>query len=257
MPAHKLEGGRTFHDMNQQSINAEEALLAMHFAVNAAAHNAGLREVLGTRCNTQYTRLPKDVDWPDRTSLGAWLMRLTGMRRKNDRPILARTLRFLPMQSNLLLHGVDLTGADFREVNLNGVDLSRAGLQRADLSSAMLHRASLCGANLSEADLENVGLRLAQVVRADLRRTNLQGAGLYGVELGGADLGCAQLGKADLVSAYMRRSNVGGADVADAILRGATFDSDQLSVTTGRPACLPDGTQPTDDNWRGPLPHDE
>ncbi len=200
LPMQRIEGLKSFQVANEHAIAAEEALLALHCAVNQAAYKAGELGVLGRDGQGQNVeRLPFDVDWPDRTSLGTWLARLTGMGEYGDRPVATRSLRFLPL-TRVMLRGANLEGANLVGANLNGANLNRANL-----------------------------------VRANLLRANLNGANLVGAHLVGADLSGADLSVANLVRANLRQ---------------ATIDLVALSKTIGRPAYLPDGTQPKDDNWR-------
>jgi hypothetical protein len=66
---------------------------------------------------------------------------------------------------------------------LEGADLRRAHLERADLYEAHLEGAGLYGAHLERADL-----REAHLEGADLRRAHLEEADLYEAHLEGADL---------------------------------------------------------------------
>ncbi len=111
------------------------------------------------------------------------------------------------------LTGADLTGADLRGANLrfanlkeakliarlNGADLIKAHLWKANLSFADLNGADLIKANLTGADL-----RGAKLSSADLSRANLTGADLRGANLNGADLSRANLSSADLRDANLR-----------------------------------------------------
>ena len=97
------------------------------------------------------------------------------------------------------LSGANLNGADLREANLEGTNLSKANLFQADLRIANLQ-----GANLREANL----------FKADLRVADLRGA-----NLSQADLGGAYLFKADL-----RKANLTGTDLKTADLTGVQLD---------------------------------
>ena len=110
--------------------------------------------------------------------------------------------------TNRDLQGVDLSGAW-----LDGADLSGANLQGADLSGAFLWSAHLDGANLASA--------------------NLAGGLLFDADLSGADLHVANLGRADLL-----RADLSGAD-----LSGATVTDRQLSQAASlEGATMPDGS---------------
>ena len=97
-------------------------------------------------------------------------------------------------------------GADLRNADLCGANLSDADLRSADLRGA-----NLCGANLSDADLCGADLR-----GADLRSADLCDADLRGANLCDADLRGANLSDADLCDADLRGANLCGANLSDA-----------------------------------------
>lgn len=68
---------------------------------------------------------------------------------------------------NSNFESADLTGANFRSANLRQSDLQRAQFVDADLSDADLNSASLAGANLAGAILDNADLRNSNL--ADIR----------------------------------------------------------------------------------------
>jgi hypothetical protein len=78
---------------------------------------------------------------------------------------------------------VDLAGVDLTRANLWGANLTRANLTRANLT-----RANLAGANLAGAYLAGANLAGAYLAGADLTGANLAGAYLTGADLAGADL---------------------------------------------------------------------
>ncbi len=71
------------------------------------------------------------------------------------------------------LVGVNLRGANLREVKLKGADLRNADLAGADLRNATLSRADLYNANLSEADLSSADLTDAHFSNTNLTAANL------------------------------------------------------------------------------------
>lgn len=77
-----------------------------------------------------------------------------------------------------------LSGADMRQVNLEGIDLSGCDLSEADLS-----RANLSGCRLVGANLERANLAEARMVHTQLDLTRLRDACLDKAELGQGDLG--------------------------------------------------------------------
>ncbi len=99
--------------------------------------------------------------------------------------------------------GADLSGARFREADLEGGDFSGADLRRADLSEtralsvsfrgADLRGAELAYAKLSGADFSGADLRGASLVFADLRGADFKGADLTGAFAPGAQFFGARL----------------------------------------------------------------
>jgi len=74
-------------------------------------------------------------------------------------------------------------GIDLRRLNLRGIILSDAHLERAHLREATLERA-----HLEDAHLERAHLQYAYLEGADLEGAHLEGADLEGAHLEGADL---------------------------------------------------------------------
>ena len=105
----------------------------------------------------------------------------------------------------------DLTYADFRDSHLIDVNLRRAKLRGADLSS--MKKAGgftvLNLANLEGADLEGADLRGILAEDTDFRNANLTGANFSGAVLSGA---------------IFRRANVTDADFSDVELASVTMD---------------------------------
>src|SRR5205823_8413413 len=121
--------------------------------------------------------------------------------------------------------GLDLRGADLRQVNLSGLplarmlggrnwvaqfpptdeqrDIARLHLEGADLGGAHLEEAFLGGAHLEEAFLGG-----AHLEGADLTGAHLEGADLTGAHLEGADLTGAHLEGANLVGAYLEGASL-------------------------------------------------
>jgi uncharacterized protein YjbI with pentapeptide repeats len=110
--------------------------------------------------------------------------------------------RQLPDLGGVHLDGVDLSGADFSDVNLGGAHLNGANLRGAFLSNA-----NLGGAFLSDTDLSG----------ARLIRSNLGGAFLNDADLRGADLDHANLSEAHLSNADLRGANLYFADLSGSI----------------------------------------
>ena len=103
-----------------------------------------------------------------------------------------------------------------------------------DIDGWEVMRADLRRANLRGADLVSADLRRANLRGADLRGAFLIGADLRGADLSGADLSfaflrSADLSGADLVSTDLRRANLRGADLNFAFLRSADLSGADLS----------------------------
>ncbi len=136
----------------------------------------------------------------------------------------ARLSKTVLIMTKAYLQKADLTGA-----HLQGVDLRNAYLQGTDLRDAKLQRGLLSEARLQGANLESVQLQGATLYRAQLQGTDhlalaeLQGADLSEASLQGADLRGASLQGANLTSARLQ-----GADLSEASLQGAILSFTQL-----------------------------
>jgi len=105
-----------------------------------------------------------------------------------------------------------------------GVQIGLA-VKWARQNGADLRDANLSGANLSDADLRDANLRGADLRGADLRDANLRGAYLSGANLRGADLR----------GAYLRGAYLSGANLRGAYLSGAnlrSFKADFWAILT-------------------------
>lgn len=122
---------------------------------------------------------------------------------------------------------VDWSGCD-----LNGANLSHAGLIDANLSNAFLSRADLTSASIVGADLTN----------ANLTSAILNDASLYSANLTDANLTNASLIETYMDSANLTNANLTGANLIDAVLAGANL----TGVVWNNTIC-PDGTN-SDDN---------
>lgn len=143
-----------------------------------------------------------------------------------------------PDLSKANLKEADLEGINFAEANLARINLSyanlagailieanlaRANLREAYLNSAFLEKANLKGANLNEADLNDAHLTKANLSKAHLVATDLNGADLRDADLSGADLSLAFLYGAYLNRANLNRANLSGAALTRADLNGANL----------------------------------
>jgi uncharacterized protein YjbI with pentapeptide repeats len=127
------------------------------------------------------------------------------------------------------LNGVDIRGADLRGANLNGVDIRGADLRGAnlngvDIRGADLSRADLRGVNLRGADLRGANLNGVDIRGADLRRANLNGVDIRGADLRGANLNGVDIRGADLRRVNFSRANLNGVDLLNADLRRANLN---------------------------------
>ncbi|MEM6352804.1 MAG: pentapeptide repeat-containing protein [Cyanobacteria bacterium P01_D01_bin.14] len=183
----------TFHQANQQSKNAEVALLA---ALSSCAW-----------C----TQTLSNIDWPSVDAFGDWLCRLYGQRKQQSEN--AGALNYLNHLNlnDCNLFCADLAGARLIRARLDGASLDgarldgailvRASLVGASLVGASLVRTRLGGARLNDANLDDVNL-----VRASLVRANLDGTSLVRANLDSANLKSVSLDDANLVRA--RLSNI-------------------------------------------------
>jgi uncharacterized protein YjbI with pentapeptide repeats len=146
--------------------------------------------------------------------------------------------------------GVDLRGADLRQINLSNLplarllagrswvvqfpaieeqcDMARVRLEGADLGGAHLEGAFLGGAHLEGAflggaHLEGAYLEWAHIDGARLEGAHLGEANLVGAHLEGCNLAGAHLVGANLVGAHLEGCNLAGAHLAGAILVGASL----------------------------------
>ncbi len=105
---------------------------------------------------------------------------------------------------------------DMRRAHLAGADLTSRSLMGADLQQADLSGSSLREANLSWADLREANLRDADLTAASLRGADLRGAALEGANFTGADIR-----NADFEHASMHETKF-----PDAFLDGVRFPAD-------------------------------
>ena len=129
----------------------------------------------------------------------------------------------------------NLRGADLREANLSGADLSMADLREANLSGADLSETNLSRANLSMANLSRANLSRANLSGAILSETNLSRANLSGAILSETNLSWAKIdeirGDVFKVLAIAKTEAVG---LYDSLIRGKIDGS----VYEGECACL-------------------
>ncbi|GHT85191.1 hypothetical protein FACS1894137_09160 [Spirochaetia bacterium] len=234
----------TFKEENEQAINSEKALLVMHSLI------------------AYITNRVSEVHWPERTSFGEFIGRLTGQRIDSDVFIL-KFCNHLDIDS-LILHSKDLSNSNFYSsnlrkcelhtvnleganldyahleganlkranlgiANLNGAHLEEANLKEAHLEEANLKGANLKGANLDYANLEYAHLEIAHLEGANLEYAHLEIAHLEGAHLEGANLEYAHLGRAHLEGAHLEGANLEYAHLGRAHLKGAHLKGANLN----------------------------
>ena len=127
------------------------------------------------------------------------------------------------------LHGINLHGASLQGANLERANLVKANLVKANLVKANLVKANLVKANLVKANLVKANLVKANLVKANLQGANLERANLVEANLEAANLEAADLFEADfsganLDGAFLEKANLTGADLEGAFLRGADLE---------------------------------
>ena len=116
-------------------------------------------------------------------------------------------------------------GIDLRKLNLNGIILSGAILEKARLEGAKLRNAHLEGALLFNAHLGRAILRGAHLEKADLSQAHLEEASLWKAHLEEAELWNTHFERAVLWGVHFEGAHLRGAYLAGAILRLAKLSS--------------------------------
>jgi uncharacterized protein YjbI with pentapeptide repeats len=157
---------------------------------------------------------------------------------------------FIPIELDDMPSTRDLSGVDFKEINLEGsylypVDLSSSNLHRAKLQRAILHDVDLSHADLSYADLRRTEIsgslrganlymaRLdrAKLLRCDLRDTNLKRSKLKKADFTGADLRNADLAYAHFDHTILTRSRMKGVDFQHVALHDCHVNSIKIDAS--------------------------
>ena len=94
------------------------------------------------------------------------------------------------------LPGITLSNANCSQINLQGANLAGGKFEKADLSGAVMKDAVLSKGYFSYANLQNADLRGADLTEAYLNYANLHGANLCGANLKGVKISEAQLSQA-------------------------------------------------------------
>lgn len=143
------------------------------------------------------------------------------------------------------LNGLDLTRAHLEKVNLRQAHLEGAILRGASLERAVLHGAYLQGAVLWQAQLKGANLWQAHMQGAGLWRARLERAALLHADLSGAflreaDLHDANLSNARLEGAVLSLAQLQGAKLEHASLQGADFQFALIDSSTRIADCAID-----------------
>jgi uncharacterized protein YjbI with pentapeptide repeats len=99
---------------------------------------------------------------------------------------------------------IDLVGVDVSDAFLQRVQLRNANLARASFRSCDLREASFEGANLAWADFSSANLRYGSLARANLRHAMFTDSDLNGCTLAAADCQAVDFSRADLRNCDLR-----------------------------------------------------
>ncbi|GAA1352775.1 hypothetical protein GCM10009612_11950 [Streptomyces beijiangensis] len=144
------------------------------------------------------------------------------------------------------LRAARLSGADFSELILPGVDLQDSDLRGIDLAWTVLSRASLKNANMSNSRISGLHEEDNSAVGPDLEGADLVNANLKGSELSTSNLRYAKLNRANLSGANLAGANLVNASLIGADLRGAdlTMISSWAGVLYSKETRWPKGFLP-------------
>jgi uncharacterized protein YjbI with pentapeptide repeats len=129
------------------------------------------------------------------------------------------------LKQQIVFDGIDLSGKDLREANLNSIIILHSNLSNTNLQYSELENAQISG-DLSEIDLRNASLRNADLSDAFLFNANLSGAYFHDADLSRADLRDADLSGANIINADLTNVDLNLADLNEAI-----FDCNSLRTT--------------------------
>jgi uncharacterized protein YjbI with pentapeptide repeats len=131
---------------------------------------------------------------------------------------------------------------DFRNTNLDGIDLAGAALVGASFLGASMRATNLSGCRLTHvqlkcADLRGAILEHAFINASDLIGADFTGADLRRVDFTGAAMNSAKCTGADLRFAYFGNAILEKIDLRGARLTGVKLSHSKLSDTDLRPLC--------------------
>lgn len=123
-----------------------------------------------------------------------------------------------------------------KDLNQDGISLSRINLSKSDLSRVNLSWGNISEVNFEEANLSLANFRDSFLIRynfckATLFGSDLRNCALYEANLEGADLSFSSLKGANLASANLKGANLWGANLKGADLRGANLENADLRDT--------------------------
>ncbi|MEO6190686.1 MAG: pentapeptide repeat-containing protein [Saprospiraceae bacterium] len=156
---------------------------------------------------------------------------------------------FKKIKENVSFFGADLRNADLHGLNLSGIDLRNANLQYTNLQGINLNNANVKGANLVGVNLNHASLVGANLIAVKLNWAKINEADLQMVKLDSADLSNATLYKsklndasvilavlcnaiffeANLTHCNLKSANLANANFTKAILTNTNFKNSILS----------------------------
>lgn len=145
--------------------------------------------------------------------------------------------------------GLDLTQARLDGANLTGASFVRTDLGQADLRRAVLQQAVITETDMIQAHFEGADLRGARITegtmsQAELPGANLVGATLRDVELGQANLTAARMAGVDASESRFSQADLPSADLTDAVLRDVLLNQTVLVDAVLHRADLTDAAAP-------------
>jgi Pentapeptide repeats (8 copies) len=144
--------------------------------------------------------------------------------------------------------GISLTGVDVSQAFLQGVQLPKAQLARANFNAVDARESRLDDSDFAFADLQSANFRGSSLKHVSLRQTDLRDADLNRVDLSGSDLSGAVLDNADLRFTDLSRVRWNGLkSVKDADVFGAKNAPDGFIDWALRNGAV---QAETDDTWR-------